>query len=80
MIGHTVKGNQYLVCSGYLDKGASFCDRNSVRQDDLIPHVVQAIEDEYLDPKTCQERRAELMKEAESRKGKTARNELRRIS
>ena len=78
MIGHTVKGNQYLVCSGYLDKGASFCDRNSVRQDELVQHVVKAIEDGYLDPKVVQARRVELMKDAEPRNRKTSRNELRR--
>jgi hypothetical protein len=35
MVGYAVKGKQYLNCSGHLDKGASFCDRNAVRQDAL---------------------------------------------
>jgi len=78
MIGHTVKDNQYSVCSGYLDKGASFCDRNSVRQDELVDHVVKAIEDEYLDPQIVEKRRTELLKEAKPRKRKSSRNELRR--
>ncbi len=44
MYGHTVSGNHYFVCGGYLNKGKSFCDRNAVKQDELLEHVLSAIE------------------------------------
>ncbi len=66
MVGHTVKGKQYLICSGHLDKGTSFCDRNAVRQDELVRHVVTALEKRFLDPSTIEQQREEIV--AENRK------------
>jgi len=63
MVGHTVKGRQYLICSGHLDKGASFCDRNAVRQDELVRHVVTALEERFLDPSAIDRQRAEIVAE-----------------
>ncbi len=44
MYGHTVSGKHYFVCGGYLNKGKSFCDRNAVKQDELLEHILTAIE------------------------------------
>ncbi len=63
MVGHTVKGRQYLICSGHLDKGASFCDRNAVRQDELVRHVVTALEERFLDSSMIEKQRAEIVAE-----------------
>ncbi len=58
-----MKGRQYLICSGHLDKGASFCDRNAVRQDELVRHVVTALEERFLDPSMIEQQRAEIVTE-----------------
>jgi site-specific DNA recombinase len=63
MVGHTVKERQYLICSGHLDKGASFCDRNAVRQDELVRHVVTALEERFLDPSMIEQQREDIVAE-----------------
>jgi DNA repair exonuclease SbcCD ATPase subunit len=63
MVGHTVRGNQYLICSGHLDKGVSFCDRNAVRQDELVGHVVTALEERFLDPSMIEQQREDIVAE-----------------
>jgi hypothetical protein len=50
MTGDTSGGHQYYVCSGYLHRGKEFCGRNSVRQDQLSDGVIDAIEQEYMNP------------------------------
>jgi len=66
MVGHTVRGNEYLICSGHLDKGNSFCNRNSVRQDELVEHVVTAIEEKCLNPSAMEKHRRELLAQAKT--------------
>ena len=43
------------------DKRASFCDRNAVRQDELVRHVVTALEERFLNPTTIAKQRAEIV-------------------
>ena len=65
MTGNTYSGNLYYVCCGYFHRGASFCTRNSVRQDELVDAVITAIEGEYLNPRTVSRIRAELERQAD---------------
>ncbi len=67
MYGHNVKGNAYLLCSGYLSRGRNYCSRNSVREDVVLDHVIGAIEDTYLNPKTISDLRTELRRQVEKR-------------
>jgi len=78
MVGHSVKGHQYLICSGHLDKGASFCDRNTVRQDELVRHVVAALEERFLDPAMVEEQRAEILADTRRSVQPGTRTKLRR--
>ena len=71
MYGHNVKGNPYMICSGYLRRGRNFCSRNSVREDVVLEHVVGAIEDAYLNPKTIHQLREELRRQTRNAPAKT---------
>lgn len=50
MTGATFGDNLYYLCSGYFHRGAAFCSRNAVRQDELVEAVVGLIETTYLTP------------------------------
>jgi hypothetical protein len=78
MVGHTARGNQYLICSGHLDKGVSFCDRNAVRQDELIQHVVTALEEKFLDPVAIEKQRATIVSDTHRSVEPGTRKKLRR--
>ena len=54
-----------IDAAGYLSKGKSFCNRNSVREDVVVDHVIDAIEYEYLNPKTIQRLRKELRRQTQ---------------
>ena len=47
----------------HLRRGNSFCSRNSVREDVVLEHVIGAIEDDYLNPKTIKDLRTELYRQ-----------------
>jgi len=66
MYGHNSTGRYpYLICSGHLRRGISFCRRNSVREDVVLDHVIRAIEDAYLNPKTIKDLRTELYRQVD---------------
>ena len=67
MYGLTLDGWNYLVCSGYLGKGKTFCSRISVREDVVLDHVIRAIEQEYLNPQTIHRLRKELHRQVRSK-------------
>lgn len=60
MTGNTCSGHPYYVCSGYFHRGAEFCDRNGVRQDLVLSHVVDRIVDYYTNPKVVKRLHEEL--------------------
>ena len=75
---HTTNGKQYLICSARLDKVASFCDRNAVRQDELLQYVVTELEKKFLDPSSVEIQRAEIVEETHRSIQSGIRKKLRR--
>jgi site-specific DNA recombinase len=66
MYGHAIRRNNYLICGGHLGKGKAFCSRNSVREDVVLDHVIEAFEREYLNPVTIQRLREELRRQVKT--------------
>lgn len=64
MSGNTYSGIPYYVCSAYFHRGASFCQRNAVRQDELLGNVAGAIEADYLSPQTVKAMRQQMKGDA----------------
>ena len=63
--GHCVKDHNYLVCGGYTRKGHAFCDRNSVREDEVLERIIEAIERVYLSPDLIHRVREELRRQVQ---------------
>ena len=74
MYGHTVKNHNYLICGGHLTRGKSLCYRFSVREDAVLDHVIEAIEREYLNPKTIHRLRKELQRQVKAGSNQSIRN------
>jgi site-specific DNA recombinase len=55
---------QYYVCCNYFHRGKSYCDRNAVRQEVLVGAVVEAITDEFLEPKAVKRLREAVRRKA----------------
>ncbi len=78
MYGHNSTGHPYLICSGHLRRGNSYCSRNSVREDIVLEHVISAIEDAYLNPKTIRDLRQELYRQVDNQSSKVNSGKLKR--
>ena len=57
------RGHEYYGCQRHKSKGTLFCDRNSVRQSEIVEHIVTVLESWLTNPKTIQRLRAELHKQ-----------------
>lgn len=72
MTGNTYAGHSYYVCCGYFHRGASFCDRNAVRQDELVERVIESIEGAFLNPSLIKKTRDEIRRQATASSGKSS--------
>ena len=60
MVGFANESRLYYLCRGHKSKGKSFCDLNSVRQDELFGRVIDAIEGHFMNPTVVKRLREEL--------------------
>lgn len=62
MSGAMVKGSVFWICDGWKKRGRSVCDRNTVRQDELLELVFSAIARKYVSARTAAKIRAMAQK------------------
>lgn len=65
MTGATYGSLLYYVCTSYYHRGAAHCDRNAVRQDELLGSIVGAIDQHFVNPKTIKKLREAVRQEIE---------------
>lgn len=76
MTGATYGGLLYYVCCGYYHRGAAFCSRNAVRQDELTGKIIETIERDCLSPAAVKKLRASVSRQANSRAARLERDGL----
>ncbi len=52
MIGDKANGIHHYTCYGYRQRGSDYCDRNSLRQDDILAGVLDGMQEKYFNPAT----------------------------
>jgi hypothetical protein len=63
MHGRTFHGRPYYFCQGRESKGKCFCGGSSVKQPELLDHVIGAIEGQFMNPKVVKRLRDELRRQ-----------------
>ena len=59
----TAQGHEYFYCVDAQKRGSSFCDLNSVKQSEVMEHVITAVETWLTNPKVIQRLRADMQKQ-----------------
>ena len=78
MYGSAFRGRHYYICGGYIHKSAAFCDRNGVKQEQILDEVITAIEGQYFNPQVVKRLRAELHKQVKKAASKVTTTSLRK--
>jgi site-specific DNA recombinase len=77
MVGNTYSGLSYYLCGGYFHRGANFCGRNSVRQEELVDQVTTTIEGRWSDRKFVADLRKSIERQAKDLLGPAASDDRR---
>jgi DNA invertase Pin-like site-specific DNA recombinase len=78
MMGHTIKGGRYYVCSGWKVHGRSFCGRHCTSEKPLVDAIVRKLQTEFLNPENLERLRAELRRQRQE-VPRIAQEEARRV-
>ncbi len=67
LAGDGANGVQSYTCGGYREKGADFCDRNDVKQDEMLSIIMDELEAKYFNRDTMQRLRDECRRQVDER-------------
>ncbi len=52
MIGDLSNGKHHYTCYGYRQHGKTYCDRNTLRQNEIVAGVLDGLQERYYNPET----------------------------
>jgi DNA invertase Pin-like site-specific DNA recombinase len=68
MIGTTEYGHRNYVCRGYLAHGKGYCQRNWIREKNMVDALVRKLQEAFLDPGHIEDLRREVARKERDQK------------
>jgi hypothetical protein len=78
MVGNTINGRRYYVCSGYTEHGKAVCNRHRISEQPLMDAILRKLQTEFLNPENLERLRAEMRRQRQEAP-RIAQEEARRV-